>query len=286
MLRQYFVRLNDLILRMGKGGIYISVLALLIFIGMLDFWVGYEISMSFFYLIPLVVATWYLDRRAGYLTALFSVLIWDIANLASGMFFSNAFIRYWNMSILVASYFSFVLLLSELRSAIRHERALARIDYLTGVFNRLEFIECLGSEIQRANRMRYPVSLAYIDLDNFKKVNDEQGHTMGDRQLRLIAETISSHIRRTDLFARLGGDEFALFLPNVDQVTTRIVLEKVESAVMWALREIQSPVTMSIGVATFNSPPASVDDMIHKADAAMYQAKIMGKRQIIYLEMN
>lgn len=286
MLRRYFVRLNDLILRMGKGGIYISVLALLIFIGMLDFWVGYEISMSFFYLIPLVIATWYLDRRAGYLTALLSVFIWDIANLASGMFLSNAFIRYWNMGILVASYFSFVLLLSELRSAIRHERALARIDYLTGVFNRLEFIECLDSEIQRANRMRYPVSLAYIDLDNFKKVNDEQGHTMGDRQLRLIAETISSHIRRTDLFARLGGDEFALFLPNVDQVTTRIVLEKVESAVMWALREIQSPVTMSIGVATFNSPPASVDDMIREADAAMYQAKIMGKRQIIYLEMN
>lgn len=286
MLRRYFVRLNDLILRMGKGGIYVFVLALLIFIGILDFWVGYEISLNFFYLIPLVIATWYLDRRAGYLTAFFSVLIWDIANLASGMFLANAFIRYWNMGILVASYFSFVLLLSELRSAIRHERALARIDYLTGVFNRLEFMECLGSEIQRASRMQYPVSLAYIDLDNFKKVNDEQGHTMGDRQLRLIAETISSHIRRTDLFARLGGDEFALFLPNVDQVTTRIVLEKVESAVMWALREIQSPVTMSIGVATFNSPPASVDDMIRKADAAMYQAKIMGKRQIIYLEMN
>lgn len=286
MLRRYFVRLNDLILRLGRGRIYVFVFALLIFIGMLDFWVGYEISLNFFYLIPLAIATWYLGKRAGYLTALFGILIWDIANRASGMSLSNELIRYWNMGIRLASYFVFVLLLNELRSAIQHERALARIDHLTGVFNRLEFMECLGSEIPRANRMRYPVSLAYIDLDNFKKVNDEQGHAMGDRHLRLIAETISSNIRKTDLFARLGGDEFALFLPNVDQVSTRVVLEKVESAVMRALREIQSPVTMSIGVTTFNSPPASVDDMIRKADAAMYQAKIMGKRQIIYLEMN
>lgn len=285
MQRQFANRLNGLFSRMSKRRVIVLVTLLTMLFGLLDYWVGYEVSLSFFYLMPIGIATWYFGGRIGYGSALICVVVWDISNRFSGQVHTSELVRYWNMGIRMASYSAFVLLLSELKLALQFERLLARTDHLTGIFNGREFIEQLKFEIQRAERLQYPVSLAYVDLDNFKKVNDEHGHSMGDQHLQLIAHTISAVIRKTDLFARLGGDEFGLFLPNVDQTNARFVLGKIEDAVMRELKEIESPVTLSIGVVTFKSPPATVDDMIRKADALMYQAKLMGKHQTVYFEV-
>lgn len=285
MQPQFANRLNGLFLQMGRRRAIVLVTLLTMLFGLLDYWVGYEVSLSFFYLIPIGMATWYFGGYTGYGTALICVVVWDISNRFSGQIHTNELIRYWNMIIRMASYSAFVLLLSELKMALQFERTLARTDFLTGIFNRREFIEQLKFEIQRAERLHYPVSLAYIDLDNFKKVNDEQGHSMGDQHLQLIAHAVSAVIRKTDLFARLGGDEFGLFLPNVDQTSARFVLGKIENAVMRELKKIESPVTLSIGVVTFKSPPATVDDLIRRADTLMYQAKLMGKHQTVYFEV-
>jgi diguanylate cyclase (GGDEF)-like protein len=286
-MRHKFLNLfNSLFFSLGRGGIFSFVIFLVLLLGWLDYWVGYELSTSFFYLFPLGLATWYLNRRSGYLVALCCVVIWDIANRANGQVLSSELIRYWNMGIRMASYSVVVLVLGELKLAIQVERAIARTDHLTGIFNSREFTEQLGFEIQRADRLMYPVTLAYIDLDNFKQVNDEQGHSSGDVHLKLIAQTIAAVVRKTDLFARLGGDEFGLFLPNVDSTTAKIVIEKICKAVMQELNDIRSPVTLSVGVVTFKTLPISVDEMIHKADAMMYQAKLTGKNQVVYFEVD
>lgn len=285
-MRQKFLSLfNGFFFALGRGGVVAVVIFLVLLIGWLDYWVGYELSLSFFYLIPLGIATWYLNRRSGYLVAFCCVVIWDLANRANGQVLSSELIRYWNMGIRMASYSVVALVLGELKLAIQVERAIARTDHLTGIFNRREFNEQLAFEIQRADRLMYPVSLAYIDLDNFKQVNDEQGHSSGDAHLKLIAQTIAAVIRKTDLFARLGGDEFGLFLPNVDSTIAKLVIDKICKAVMQELNDIQSPVTLSVGVITFRTPPMSVDEMIHKADALMYQAKLAGKNRAVYFEV-
>jgi diguanylate cyclase (GGDEF)-like protein len=286
MMWQSLLRLlNGFFFTLGRGGVFAIVIFLVVLIGWLDYWMGYELSLSFFYLFPLGLATWYLNRRAGYLVAFFCVVIWDLANRANGQVLSSELIRYWNMGIRMASYSAVALVLGNLKLAIQVERTIARTDDLTGVFNRREFNEQLAFEVQRAVRLMYPISLAYIDLDNFKQVNDEQGHSMGDKHLKLIAQTIAVVIRKTDLLARLGGDEFGLFLPNVDATNVKIVVEKICKAVERELTDIQSPVTLSVGVVTFKIPPMSVDEMIHKADALMYQAKLTGKNQVIYFEV-
>lgn len=270
---------------LGKPRTAFIILLLLIIIGALDYWVGYEISMSFFYLLPLGLASWYLDRRAGCLAALFAVAIWAAAELANGSTFTNEWIRFWNIGIRLLSYLTVAWLIDELKRAVESAQALARTDHLTGIMNNREFQRQLGTELKRANRLIHPVTLVYIDLDNFKEVNDMLGHDVGDMQLRLVAQSIQNNIRATDMFGRLGGDEFALFLPNTDHRNAAIVIEKIVQQVLVELEQIQSPVTLSLGVITSSSQILTPAELIQKADSLMYQAKLTGKNQAIYFEI-
>jgi diguanylate cyclase (GGDEF)-like protein len=119
--------------------------------------------------------------------------------------------------------------------------------------------------------------LAYIDLDNFKTVNDTYGHLIGDSLLRLVADTIRNNIRTTDVLARLGGDEFVVLLPETDFEQSEIVINKVQTQLLDEMKKNNWPVTFSIGAVTFLTPPESVDEMIKKADNLMYSAKKNGK---------
>lgn len=269
---------------MGRKGILAFSILLVACLGWLDYATGFEITFSFFYLIPITLITWYAGLRAGISMTFLGVSTWLVSNWLAGETYTSEWIRFFNVGIRLSVFSLFAYLLHELKSAYNTERVLARTDFLTGVFNRREFIEQLEIEIGRAKRLDYPVSLAYIDLDNFKYVNDGKGHSAGDEQLRLIAHTIMGVIRKTDLFARLGGDEFGLFLPNVDRASAKNVMEKIENAVMRELDRVNSPVTLSAGVVTFQAPPANVDTLLQRADALMYQAKQSGKKRTIYKE--
>ena len=110
----------------------------------------------------------------------------------------------------------FTLLLSSLKRALDRERELSGTDVLTGIRNARSFREVLGAEIERSKRFQRPFTVAYLDLDNFKTVNDCHGHEHGDELLRLVGNTILTGIRKTDTVARLGGDEFALLLPETE----------------------------------------------------------------------
>jgi len=167
-----------------------------------------------------------------------------------------------------------------LKNGLEREKALARTDSLTQIANRRAFYELASTEINRAHRYKRPFTIVSMDLDNFKIVNDRFGHKIGDTLLCSVANTIQKNIRATDVVARLGGDEFTVLLPEIGAESARVVAHKLQKELLDTMQTNEWPVTFSMGVVTFNSAPATVDEMLKKADTLMYSAKQSGKNII------
>jgi diguanylate cyclase (GGDEF)-like protein len=173
-----------------------------------------------------------------------------------------------------------VMVIARLHGALSAERRLATIDAATGALNRRAFTAAAERERRRAERSGRPLSLAYLDLDGLKGVNDRLGHRAGDRALRTAAAALSSSLRAGDLIGRVGGDEFALLLPDTDVLGAARASERMRHTVAAACREGNVPVTASVGTATFRFPPTSVGDMLAAADRLMYRSKEAGGNRV------
>jgi diguanylate cyclase (GGDEF)-like protein len=119
-------------------------------------------------------------------------------------------------------------------------------------------------------------------LDNFKEVNDAHGHQAGDELLRLVAQLLEANVRKADTVARLGGDEFALLMPDTELTNAKAVVGRLQARLLQAMRSRRYPVTFSIGVSVFQTPPASVEETIRAADQLMYAVKRSGKNRVRY----
>ncbi|MCA1814852.1 MAG: GGDEF domain-containing protein [Acidobacteria bacterium] len=157
---------------------------------------------------------------------------------------------------------------------------------MTGATNRRSFFEAAQIEINRARRHRHPFSVAYIDVDNFKWLNDRHGHAAGDALLRDAARAIKETVREVDMVARLGGDEFAVLLPETGEAAARAVVSRVRESLNEVAARGTSRVTFSIGVVTWTTPPRTADMMIRQADAAMYEVKRTGKNRVAHLTIS
>jgi diguanylate cyclase (GGDEF)-like protein len=166
---------------------------------------------------------------------------------------------------------------SLLGESLHRERARAGTDYLTGLSNSRSFHKRLRVELKRARQSERPLTLVYLDLDNFKDVNDQVGHHRGDILLRYVAVTIQTCTRKTDLVARVGGDEFALLLPATGPEAAQVFVHKLQRILRASMPKAGFPVTCSIGAVTLACPPSSVDEPLDKADKLMYAAKANGK---------
>jgi diguanylate cyclase (GGDEF)-like protein len=250
-------------------------------IGTLDILTGYEMAFSLFYVMPISLAGWLMGRKSGLLSSLLSTLVWLLTDL-SGHIYEGPAVPIWN-TLVRLSFFSLVgLLLSALRSSVEHEKVLARTDYLTGVVNLRFFLELLQKEIDRSLRYLHPFTVVYVDLDNFKTVNDQFGHVVGDEVLRSLVTYITTHVRKTDVVARLGGDEFALLLPETTQESARIALTKLRDSLLEEMQRNSWPITFSVGVLTCTAPPVKADELVRMADELMYSVKSGGKNAIVY----
>jgi diguanylate cyclase (GGDEF)-like protein len=167
-----------------------------------------------------------------------------------------------------------------LREALKAEQELARSDSLTGVRNRRAFYEAGQDEARRSRRYHRTFTLAYVDLDNFKVVNDTLGHSEGDLLLVTVAEVLRHQIRSTDVIARLGGDEFALLLPETGDAAAHVVLAKLRGALAEAMQSHLWPVTFSMGAIVCETPPASFEELVREADELMYSVKKSGKGRL------
>jgi diguanylate cyclase (GGDEF)-like protein len=171
----------------------------------------------------------------------------------------------------------------QLESALRREQDLARSDPLTGIANRRALNEHLEREIARARRHSRPLTVAYIDLDDFKRVNDRLGHDVGDCLLREVATALTRVIRAGDVLARVGGDEFAVVLPETDLEGARPVLEKLRQVISETRQDDHGPVTASIGAATLARTVRSPSELVRDTDELMYVAKHSGKDAVVHV---
>jgi diguanylate cyclase (GGDEF)-like protein len=256
--------------------------AIVVLVGVIDHITGPELFVSIFYLLPIFLVTWFTERWMGVTISIVSAITWLITDFTAGHAYSYPAIPYWNTIVRLGTFLIMTLILSALKKALEHEKELARTDPLTGVANGRYFITLADMEINRARRYKHSFTVVYIDLDNFKTVNDHFGHSSGDALLRSVAHTIRNNIRATDIVGRLGGDEFAILLPETGPEPAEVITRKVQKVNLDVMHKNEWPVTFSIGVVTFVSPPSTVDEMLKISDGVMYAAKKNGKNAIKY----
>ena len=265
-----------------KSGVISVVISVMVVLGSLDYLTGFELSFSFFYLLPVTMATWVFGRNTGLVFSVLSATSWLTTNLLAGQDFSNLFIGVWNTLIRFGFYVTVTILLAELHHALETERLLANTDPLTGALNRRSFNEIAENRMIVSEVNRRPYTMVYIDLDNFKTINDTMGHAEGDLVLKTVVDAIQAQIRSTDFLARLGGDEFAVLLTNIDQEQAKSITERLQSALLQKMKYNEWGITFSIGVLTVLSMPESPDRLVSLSDALMYEVKSKGKNAIQY----
>jgi diguanylate cyclase (GGDEF)-like protein len=262
---------------------FLCALLLVCILGIADYLTGYEISFAFFYLAPVLIATWYAGRKYAFIVSLFAAVVWHFANSMAGEHYSYSFIPYWNAATRLGFFVVVTILLSRLRFSLENERERSRMDPLTGVFNIRAFEDIASTELKRASRNDKPITVAYLDLDDFKNLNDLHGHSVGDQVLKTVAQTILLNIRRSDAVARVGGDEFVVVLPETGVQGGKIVVEKLRALLCSEMQANHWKLGLSLGAVTFLAHPGTVQHMLETADLAMYKAKRNGKNQIEYV---
>lgn len=182
-------------------------------------------------------------------------------------------------------YFFTTRLISRISEAQAEIQRLAITDELTGIFNRRYIMSRFREEFERSKRTRISLSCIWIDIDNFKSVNDKYGHLSGDEVLRVIADRIKTSIRSYDILGRYGGEEFLVVLPDTNFENTKIIAEKI-------IQKVRAPIyletyyenliniTASLGIACISDDDTSVDNIVRRADEGLYLAKKSGKDQV------
>jgi len=250
-------------------------------LGIIDTLTGKELDFSLFYVIPILIVTWHTGLGLGIVFSLISALVWLLSDVLSGNV-TLLSIYAWNTLTRLGFFLTIAFLLSRLLTVLEHEREIAHKDYLTGALNSLFFYNVLQMEINRSLRYKNLFTIAYIDLDNIKTVNDEFGHATGDEVLCFVVNQIKNSLRKVDVVARLGGDEFALLMPETNQKSAQVVLSKLQHNILAGMQKNNWPVTLSIGVLTYIDTPPTANEAIKKVDDLMYSVKKSSKNNIKY----
>ena len=242
-------------------------------VGVADAFTPAAVSMILLYLAPIGFATWFVGLWSGMVLSFAGALIAGCAAAMEESERLGAAVLGWNGLMQLGASIALVLVLSALRNRLEAEESLARTDTLTKIPNRRAFFEVAQHELERARRNGRPLTLVYLDVDDFKDVNDRLGHAEGDALLVVVARTLRAGTRAMDSVARLGGDEFALLLPETNAEMAEALLDRVRAALLDGTADHGWNVRFSTGAAVFHAPAASVDEMMARADELMYAAK-------------
>jgi len=278
------------LLRTAFAVLAVAAIAL---VGLLDYVTGPWMSFALFYVIPVLGAAWWLGRGPALLASLTAGVVWFEAEAWGHRGESTRTLMWNSMSrlLMLVAMAAMVVRIREDRRRLKEMNArlaellqgaekLARTDPLTNLPNRRAFIERLSAELAHAKRTGAPVCIAYIDVDNFKRLNDKKGHVEGDQFLRKIAHAIRETIRASDVAARLGGDEFAVLFTEAK----RAAVEPLAHRLLVRTRALGDrypglDLGASVGMAWFESAPDAPEQLLDRADAAMYEAKSSGKHR-------
>ena len=249
-----------------------------------DYATGTELRVFPLYFLPVLGIALRFGRGPGLAAAAACALAWELSNHLAGMRVSHPFLAIANLAVMAVAFGSVALLAAAQRDWLRRERAISRTDGLTGLLNGRGFYEAAAVELARSTRYRHPLTLAYVDLDDFKAINDRFGHARGDAVLVAVARAMRRACRSTDVVGRVGGDEFVVLFPETGREAAETALVKVRSRVEEAASQHGSRVTVSIGSVSFARPPADVEALVHEADTVMYAVKAGGKNALRCVE--
>ncbi len=235
-----------------------------------------------FVFVAAMLACWSSRRSLGLILASICCVCWWCIDIQREPDFLMTTLRHLARAI---AFFTSILLIAKARQSVDDAQRFARIDLLTGLPNRRAIIEALEAELGRLKRFNRSFSVAMIDCDGFKSINDLQGHLVGDRALQSIGSALRKQLRAYDSIGRLGGDEFVLVLPETSSIEISNIVDRVRSTLRTELHEDFPSLTVSIGVVTVRassdpkSPPPSYSECLDQADQAMYAAKRSGPDQ-------
>lgn len=255
---------------------------LIALVALLDYGMGSGFEVGIFYLIPIFVLTWYASTPAGIIAAVLATLIWAMVHAATGRVSLNLAVNTWNTLIEFGIFLIGAILLSRLKRQTQQLEELASQDLLTGVANRRSFYQAAETEIKRCQRYGSVFTFAYIDIDNFRLVNDIYGQNTGDDLLNQVAAAIQRNTRNIDTVGRLGGDEFGVLLPQTDSDGARLVSKRIQDLLTELVVTHRWPISFSIVLVTFTKPPASTREMTERADKLMNSVKKSGKNSIAF----
>lgn len=265
--------------RNARGTICLGMLGVAL-VAALDAALGYEVNLIALQLAPVLLVTWYASPRWGVFLLVLMTLIALLMRFYVAPPAVHPLYRYLGIAGNFAVLAVLIAVQARLRAAYRDARRRSRVDALTGNLSRSGFHEQLRAEVARQKRYGRSFSLLYLDVDDFKRVNDTHGHQAADALLAEIGRSLHARLRRTDSAGRLGGDEFAVLLRETD-------LQAAEQIAMQLKQELERtacghrwPVGFSIGAVCFSRPPQDADEALRVADALMAEAKKGGKNAL------
>jgi diguanylate cyclase (GGDEF)-like protein len=255
-------------------------IAVLVLLGTVRVASSAEYYFASLVILPVMATTWVLGRRDGMVLSFLAAAMWTVADLGAGNGLPSPWLPWANGLTRLLTYALVTVLVAEVRTLLARERDWAMHDGLTGLLNRRAFLELGDAESMRSRRYAHSLAIVFIDLDNFKQLNDTRGHPAGDAALRATANALHTKLRLSDSVARLGGDEFAIVLPEIDYAAAVEAGHKISAAIRAALTEFP-PVTASVGVAWFDRACPRFDSMVAAADNLMYEVKHSGKGDFV-----
>lgn len=260
-------------------GVAVQALLALVLVGcagVADWLLGPDVPLTLGYLAPIAVAAWCFSRSIALACTVVASTTWLVIELREHEVTLHPGVHFLNFSLQFVLFLGFGRLVFALRDRLLREQQLAYSDALTGLANRRAFWADLEQEIRRCRRFRTPFSIAYVDVDDFKSINDRCGHECGDQVLQRIARAVQASIRELDVAARVGGDEFAVLLPGTPEAGARVVTAHLAGVLACTELLPGRAVRCSIGCLSVKSAPGSVDELVARADSLMYAAKRLG----------
>jgi len=261
---------------------YLSIMALTVAIAWCDIVTPPYVFMTGFYLLPIFLANWY--GASGLVVAVVGLSIGTSMNTMSQTLPQTA--PFWQAALayssLVTVFVAFSMLIAYLRALLLQLKEESQTDALTGLRSRRHFMSVAQFELYRSTRAGDAFTLVVIDLDNFKYVNDTQGHAAGDALLVAVSRCMTSTLRESDLVGRMGGDEFALALPRTNRAEAIEVLERLHVNLRSLLQSFSQRVTASIGaVSVLPGTEVAVERLCDEADGVMYSVKRSSKDAVV-----
>jgi diguanylate cyclase (GGDEF)-like protein len=240
-----------------------------------------SVSLEPLLLLPVVIASWYGNLFTG-------LSVSFMAALAILVSYNHALIALpttdavYTALVYLSALSILSILIHNFSEVFKVEEAAAEHDHLTGLLNTRGLTSLLDEEIARTKRYRHPFTIAYIDIDNFKSINDSKGHCAGDAILCKLARIITTSFRESDYIGRIGGDEFVCLLPETKQPDAKVVFDKLQRNLSMAFCNEDTVVTFSIGVVTFESAPPSTQTALALVDKVMYRVKKLNKNDAAF----